>query len=387
MTHPWQFTRCHEAVQLLTEHGFDGLAGALELLLNETMKLERCEALHAAPYERTDERQGHANGFKDKTLHTRIGDLRLKIPQTRDLDFYPQALERGVRSERALTAALAEMYVCGVSTRKVSRIVEELCGHQVSSSTVSRLTSQLDEELEQWRQRPLGEYPYLILDARYEHVRHAGTIVDVALLIAIGITPDGHRTILGVSVSDSEAEVHWREFFKQLMARGLHGCRYIVSDDHAGLQKARVACFAGVPWQRCQFHLMENAMSYVPSEAMHDEVTADLHDIFDAPDRAEAERRLARAVEKYAPVAPKLADWMETNVPESLTVFCLPVRHRVRLRTSNMLERLNRELKRRTRVVSIFPNDAALLRLASAVLLETDESWMSGKKYLTMESR
>jgi transposase-like protein len=386
MTHPTHFTGCHEAVQLLAEHGFDGLAEVLQLLLNETMKLERCEALRAAPYQRTEERQGYANGFKDKTLHTRVGDLQLKIPQTRNVDFYPQALERGVRSERALTAALAEMYVCGVSTRKVSRIVEELCGRQVSSSTVSRLTVQLDEELEQWRQRPLGEYPYLILDARYEHVRHAGTIVDVALLIAIGITPDGHRTVLGVSVSDSEAEVHWREFFKGLLARGLHGCRYIVSDDHSGLNKARVACFSGVPWQRCQFHLMQNAMRYLPNETMQDQVTADLRDIFDAPDRAEADRRLASAVEKYACSAPKLADWLETNVPESLTVFCLPARHRVRMRTSNMLERLNRELKRRTRVVGIFPNDAALLRLASAVLMETDEGWMSGKKYLTMEN-
>lgn len=386
MTHPSQFTRCHEAIQLLAEHGFDGLANAFELLLNEVMKLERCQALQAAPYQRTDERRGHANGFKDKTVHTRVGDLHLKVPQTRDVDFYPETLQRGVRSERALTAALAEMYVCGVSTRKVSRIVEQLCGRQVSSSTVSRLTAQLDEELEKWRQRPLGEVPYLILDARYEHVRHEGTVVDVALLIAIGVTPDGHRTVLGVSVSDSEAEVHWREFFKALMARGLHGCRYIVSDDHPGLKKARTACFSGVPWQRCQFHLMQNAMSYVPSEAMQDEVTADLRDIFDAPDRAEADRRLARAVEKYAAAAPKLSDWMEANVPESLTVLCLPARHRVRMRTSNMLERLNRELKRRTRVVSIFPNDAALLRLASAVLLEIDESWMSSRKYLTMET-
>ena len=386
MTHPPQFTGCREAIQQLAEHGFDGLAAALELLLNEVMKLERSEVLHAAPYQRTEERQGYANGFKDKTVHSRVGDMHLKVPQTRDVDFYPQALERGVRSERALTAALAEMYVCGVSTRKVSRIVEELCGHQVSSSTVSRLTAQLDEELERWRQRPLGEVPYLIFDARYEHVRHQGTVVDVALLIAIGITPDGHRTVLGVSVSDSEAEVHWREFFKGLLARGLHGSRYIVSDDHPGLKKARTACFAGVPWQRCQFHLMENAMSYVPSETMQDEATADLRDIFDAPDRAQADRRLARAVEKYGEAAPKLADWMETNVPESLAVFCLPVRHRVRMRTSNMLERLNREIKRRTRVVGIFPNDAALLRLASAVLMEVDEGWMSGRKYLTMET-
>jgi transposase-like protein len=386
MTHPSQFSGCREAIQLLAEHGFDGLAEVIELLLNEVMKIERCEALGAAPYQRTEERRGYANGYKDKTVHSRIGDLHLDVPQTRDVDFYPQALERGIRSERALTAALAEMYVQGVSTRKVSKIVQELCGHEVSSSTVSRLTTQLDEELQRWRERPLSDVPYLILDARYEHVRRGGTVVDMALLVAIGITSDGHRTVLGVSVSDSEAEVHWREFFKSLLSRGLCGVRYIVSDAHEGLKAARQACFAGVPWQRCQFHVMQNALRYIPSEAMQEQVVADLRDIFDAPDRAEADRRLRRAVEKYADSAPKLADWMETNVPESLAVFCLPARHRVRMRTSNMLERLNRELKRRNRVVSIFPNEASLLRLASAVLMEVDEGWMSGRKYLTMET-
>jgi transposase-like protein len=386
MTHRSEFTGCCEAIQLLAEHGFDGLAEVIELLLNEVMKIERCEALGAAPYQRTEQRRGYANGFKDKTVHSRVGDLHLDIPQTRNVDFYPQALERGIRSERALTAALAEMYVQGVSTRKVSNIVHELCGREVSSSTVSRLTSQLDEELQRWRERPLGDTPYLILDARYEHVRRGGTVVDMALLVAIGITPEGHRTVLGVSVSDSEAEVHWREFFQSLLARGLCGVRYIVSDAHEGLKAARQACFAGVPWQRCQFHVMQNAMHYIPSDAMQDEVVADLRDIFDAPDRAEADRRLRSAVEKYADSASKLSDWMETNIPESLTVFCLPARHRVRMRTSNMLERLNRELKRRTRVVSIFPNEASLLRLASAVLMEVDEGWMSGRKYLTMNT-
>ena len=348
---------------------------------------ERCEALGAAPYQRTEQRRGYANGYKDKTVHSRIGDLHLNVPQTRDVEFYPQALERGIRSERALTAALAEMYVQGVSTRKVSKIVHELCGHEVSSSTVSRLTTGLDEELQRWRERPLGDVAYLVLDARYEHVRRGGTVVDMALLVAIGITPDGHRTVLGVSVSDSEAEVHWREFFKSLLARGLCGVRYIVSDAHEGLKAARQACFAGVPWQRCQFHVMQNALRYIPSDAMQEGVVADLRDIFDAPDRVEADRRLSRAVKKYADAASKLADWMETNIPESLTVFCLPARHRVRMRTSNMLERLNRELKRRNRVVSIFPNEASLLRLASAVLMEVDEGWISGKKYLTMETK
>jgi transposase-like protein len=360
------------------------MAQAMQLLLNEVMKVERSEFLGAAPYERSKERRGQANGFKDKVVHTRVGDLELKVPQTRDADFYPQALERGVRSERALTAALAEMYVCGVSTRKVSRIVEELCGHQVSSATVSRLTGQLDGELRQWRERPLGEIPYLVFDARYEHVRHQGTVVTVAVLTAIGVTHDGHRTVLAVSVSDSEAEVHWREFFKALLARGLHGCRYIVSDDHSGLKKAREACFPGVPWQRCQFHLMQNAMAYIPNESIREEVVADLRGVFDATDRDEANRRLAGVVQKYAQTAPKLSNWIEHNIPEGLSVFCLPLRHRVRMRTSNPIERLNREIKRRTRVVGIFPNDDSLLRLATAVLMEIDDDWMAGKKYLTM---
>ncbi|MDA0657967.1 MAG: IS256 family transposase [Planctomycetota bacterium] len=384
MTHASQSNVCQSAVQVLTEFGFDGLAAALQLLLNEAMKVERSQFLGAAPYERTDQRRGHANGFKDKTVHTRVGDLELKVPQARDVDFYPQTLERGVRSERALTAALAEMYVCGVSTRKVSKIVEELCGHQVSSSTVSRLAAQLDDELEQWRQRPLGEIPYLVFDARYEHVRHQGSVVTVAVLTAIGVTTDGHRSVLGVSVSDSEAEVHWREFFKSLLARGLHGCRYIVSDDHPGLKKAREACFVGIPWQRCQFHLMQNVMTYIPNESLREEIVAELRSVFHATDRAEAERRLGTVVTKYAQTAPKLSRWMEQNIPEGFGVFCLPLRHRVRMRTSNPIERLNREIKRRTRVVSIFPNDQALLRLVSAVLMEIDEDWMAGKKYLTM---
>jgi transposase-like protein len=384
MTHEIQSNVAHEAIQVLIDSGFGGVASALQLLYNEVMKEERCEFLRATPYQRTEQRRGQANGFKDKTLHTRVGDLHLKIPQTRNAEFYPKSLERGVRSERALTAAMAEMYISGVSTRKVSGIVEKLCGHEVSSSTVSRLTEQLDHELEQWRQRPLGETPYLVLDARYEHVRQGGQVVSVALLTAIGVTPDGHRSVLAVSVSDSEAEVHWREFFKGLLARGMHGMKYIVSDDHPGLKKAREACFTGVPWQRCQFHLMQNALAYIPNDAMQDEVVADIRSVFHAPDRAEADRRLTNVVAKYADSAPKLSRWMEQNLHEGLTVLSLPLKHRVRMRTSNSIERLNREIKRRTRVASIFPNEASLLRLASAVLMEIDDDWMSGKKYLTM---
>jgi len=386
MTHREHCTVCNEVVELLADHGFDGMAQAIETLMNEAMKLERADVLQAAPYERTDERRGYANGFKPKTVKSRLGRLELQVPQTRGVEFYPSTLERGERSERALKLALAEMYVQGVSTRKVKKITQELCGLDVSSSDVSRATALLDEELEAWRNRPLGRVPYLILDARYEKVRHGGCVRDCAVLIAIGVLPEGKRAILGVSVSLSEAEVHWRDFLSLLIERGLHGIELITSDAHEGLRAARKACFNGVPWQRCQFHLMQNAMQYVPKVAMRVEVAEDLRAVFNAPDRNEAERQLSLAVEKYRDTAPKLSAWMEDAVPEGLSVFALPSSHRRKLRTTNMLERLNKEIKRRTRVATLFPNEASLLRLTSAVLIETSEEWETGKTYLKLET-
>jgi transposase-like protein len=386
MTHQEHLTALDQVLELLTEHGFDGMVDACRVLFNEAMKIERADSLQAKPYERTESRRGYANGFKPKTVQTRLGTMTLDIPQTRGVEFYPKAIERGERSERALKLALAEMYVQGVSTRKVAAITQELCGHEVSSSQVSRAAQALDEELEKWRNRPLGETPYLILDARYEKVRHGGSVVDCAVLVAIGINPDGKRSILGVSVSLSEAEVHWRQFLESLQNRGLHGVRLITSDDHAGLKAARQARFAGVPWQRCQFHLQQNAMQYVPKVSMRPEVAADLRAIFDAPDVDSAQRLLQKAVQKYQPSAPKLAEWIETNLPEALTVFRLPPSHRKRLRTTNMLERLNQEIKRRTRVATLFPNEDSLLRLVSAVLTEVSEEWETGKVYLNMEA-
>jgi transposase-like protein len=276
------------------------------------------------------------------------------------------------------------MYVEGVSTRKVAEITKELCGLDVSSSQVSRAAELLDEELEAWRSRPLGNTPYVILDARYEKVRHGGSVRDCAVLIAIGVSETGHRTVLGVSVSLSEAEVHWRSFMKSLIDRGLHGARLIVSDDHTGLKQARKACFPGIAWQRCQFHLMQNAMHYVPKISMRTEVAQDLRGVFNAPDRHEADRLLSQLVRKYTKDAPDSAAWMETDIPEGLTAFELPETHRRRLRTTNMLERLNQEIKRRTRVATLFPNEASLLRLTSAILSEVSDDWETGKVYLTM---
>jgi transposase-like protein len=376
----------NEAVQLLAEHGFDGMAQAMTLLINECLKIERQQALGVGPYERSERRQGQANGFKPKTVKTRIGPLQLAVPQVRGASFYPRALERGTRSEKALLVALAEMYVQGVSTAKVTKITEELCGCEISSSDVSRATALLDEEFERWRNRPLGEVKYLILDARYEKVRQAGSVVDCAVFIAIGVDAQGRRSILGVSVSLSEAETHWRAFFKSLLARGLHGVGLIASDAHAGLKEARRACFAGVPWQRCQFHLMRNALAHVPRQEMKRELIDDLHGVFESADEHAAAEQLGRVVAKHQQSAPKLAAWLEENVPESLTVLRLPPSHRKRLRTTNMLERLNREIKRRTRVATLFPNDAALLRLITGVLMEISEEWETTKRYVTIET-
>jgi transposase-like protein len=385
MAHQMQATALDEITELLAEHGFDGLAQAFTVLLNEVMKLERSAALGAGPYQRTDERKGHANGYKPRTIHTRIGPLTVDVPQARGVDFYPSALEKGVRSERALKLAVAEMYVQGVSTRKVSAITEKLCGLEVTSGQVSRAARALDDELEKWRARPIGETPYLILDARYEHVRHGGQVRSCAVLVAIGIDTGGRRSILGVSVSLSEAEAHWRDFLGSLHGRGLHGVKLVVSDAHAGLKPALDARLTGVPWQRCQFHLIENAMAFVPKPAMRKAVVASLRAVFDAPDRPEAERQLEIAVKKYRATAPKLAEWLDANVPQGLAVFALPPSHRRRLRTVNMLERLNKELKRRTRVAGLFPNEASALRLVSAVAMEISDEWETNRKYLTME--
>ena len=385
MTHPNNPDLLNTVLQLLTTQGTSSLAEGLRLLLNEAMRQERSAVLQAQPYERSDERLGHANGFKPKSLATRVGQIELCVPQVRDgIDFYPSALEKGVRSEQALLLAMAEMYVQGVSTRKVSKIVEELCGHQVSSTQVSACAARLDVELQLWRERPLGNFAYLVMDARYEKVRHGGVLVDCATLIAMGIGPDGKRTILGVSVALSEAEAHWRAFLTSLVERGLHAVKFIVSDAHPGLAAARRAVFPSVPWQRCQFHLQQNAQAHVPRLDLRSVVAADICSIFNCSDLESAQARLKERVAFYSKSAPKLAAWMEQNLPEGFTVYVLPEPHRRRLRTSNAIERVNQELKRRTRVASLFPNEASLLRLVTALLCEISNEWAISKIYLNM---
>jgi len=393
MTHQDESSVIRDLVDLAMEHGPDAMAAAFTALMNHAMQIEREQVLKAESHQRTADRQGYANGFKPKTLNTRVGQVDLRIPQTRGYrdangrPFFPKALDRGVRSERALILAMAEMYVQGVSTRKVTAIVEELCGLEVTSTQVSRAAAELDEQLDAWRNRPIGEITYLILDARYEKVRHDGAIRSCALLTAIGIGTDGKRSVLGCSVQLSEAEPHWRKFLESLQKRGMHGVKLIVSDDHAGLRAARQAVMAGVPWQRCQFHTIRNAMAHVPKVAMRSDVARDLRRVFDADEPAEAERRLKEIVARYQKTAPQLAAWLEEAAPEAITVLMIPLAHRRRLRTTNGLERLNKEIKRRTRVATLFPNEASLLRLASAVLSEISDDWETERAYLNMEAR
>lgn len=374
-----------DAMEVITEQGFEGMGAAIQILLNSAMLIERERHLKAQAYERNEERSGYANGFKPKTVKTRVGALQFNVPQVRDSSFYPSCLEKGLRSERALRIAIAEMYLQGVSTRKLSSVMEEMCGFELTSTQVSRAAAELDLEFEQWRTRQIGSYKYVFFDARYESVRNGGCVIDSAVLIAIGIKEDGKREVLGVSVSLSEAEVHWREFFKSLQSRGLHGIELIISDAHPGMKAARKTVFPGIKWQRCQFHLQQNAQGYVPRKDMKKQIGASIRSIFNAPDLAEAERLLVNAIAQYEKIAPNLSAWMDENLREGFTVFDFPAERQRFLRTSNISERLNKEIKRRTRTAIIFPNEASCLRLVTGVIIEISESWLTGKRSWTQE--
>jgi putative transposase len=374
-------TTLQEISEVLIHNGFEeGVVNSLQSLLNAVMRLERQEYLGAKPYERTDERTGQGNGFKPKTFHTRVGALELQIPQTRDSKFYPKSLEKGMRSEKSLRLALAEMYLQGVSTRKVMKITEELCGFEISSTEVSRITKSLDEEFQKWRTRRLGQCQYLILDARYEKVRYGGEVLDLAVLWAIGITSEGTRSVLGVSVSLSEAEIHWRNFIKDLLDRGLEGFEYMVSDDHEGLAAARKALLPGIIWQRCQFHLSQNAQNHIGHVENRELVGKDIRNIFNSPNKELAQVALEHFIKKHEKSEPKLVKWAEENIPEGFAVYSRPEDLHKKLRTSNLIERHNKELKRRTKVIGVFPNEASCLRLITAKLMELDEEWM-GRRY------
>jgi len=365
----------------------DLLAKILELGLQALMEAERDVHVGAAPFERTGVRRTQRNGYKPRTLKTRVGTLELRIPQTRDGRFYPSMLERYQRSEGALIASLAECYVQGVSTRKVAEICEELFGGSLSHETISQYVARLDEELEPWRMRPLdGAYPYVMLDARYEKARVDHRIVDVAVLVAIGVNAEGRREVLAVETAHGETRASWSAFLGGLVERGLGGVELVVSDAHPGLRDARRRHLPGVPWQRCQRHFLQNALDRAP-KALEDALHERLRTVWDADGDYEAAReRLGVLVTELEAEHPELAEWLETDGEETLSCFHFPPEHRRRIRTTNGVERINQELKRRTRVVRIFPNPESCLRLATALLKEWHEDWITGRRYLRMEA-
>jgi transposase-like protein len=363
----------------------DFLRPLIQEVVQQVLEAEMDEALGAEKSERTPDRRGYRSGHYGRTLVTRVGKLELRVPQDRQGRFRTEVFERYQRSEKALVAALTEMYVQGVSTRKVKAVTEELCGHEFSASTISRMNQRLDEELEKFAGRRLeDEYPYLILDARYEKVRENGVIRSLAILIAIAVDWEGRRNVLAVELANRESLSSWREFCLQLKARGLTGVELVISDDHAGLRKAISEVLPEAVWQRCYVHFLRNALDYLPRKADNDCLT-ELRWIYDRRSIEEARQDLAAWLKKWTGKYPKLCDWVESNIEETLTFYRLPRQHHKNLKSTNLLERLNEEIKRRTLVVRIFPNTAACLRLVRALAVEMHENWIEATRYLNME--
>lgn len=363
----------------------DFLRPLVERVLQEVLEHEMTETLGAAKSERSDQRRGYRSGYYPRSLVTRVGTLELRVPQDRDGRFSTQVFERYQRSEKALVGALVEMYVQGVSTRKVKAITEELCGHSFSASSVSEMNKSLDEEMHKFYQRRLEEdYPYLILDARYEKVREDGVIRSRAVLVALGINDDGRRCVLGIEVAHRESKSAWADFLIGLKERGLSGVRFVVSDQHEGLKRAVMETLPHAHWQRCYVHFLRNALDHLPRKA-DDDCLMELRWLYDRRDSGEARRDLTAWLEKWQARYPKLCAWVEENIEETFTFYSLPRAHHKHLKSTNMLERLNQELKRRTHVVRIFPNEASCLRLTRAVAVEFHEDWIEGTRYLNME--
>jgi len=362
----------------------DLMKALMKEALQEVLEGEMSEFLGAEPGERTASRTGYRAGYYGRNLVTRIGKLELRVPRDRHGEFATAIFERYQRSEKALVAALAEMYVQGVSTRKVKAITEELCGHQFSASTISSINKGLDESLAKFANRHLDdEYPYLILDARYEKVREDSVIRSQAVMIAIGINWEGQRQVLAVETANRESEGSWKAFLTRLRQRGLHGVEFVVSDDHAGLRKAIEEVLTEAVWQRCYVHFLRNALDYLPRKA-DDDCLQELRWIYDRRDIQEAERDLVGWIGKWQGRYPKLVDWVEANIGQTLTFYRLPRPHHKHLKSTNMLERLNEEIKRRTRVVRIFPNAESCLRLIRALCVEIHETWLEDSRYLNM---
>jgi putative transposase len=372
------------AVEDLVTKDRDLMKALLKEALQEVLEGEMVDQIGALPGERNEGRTGYRAGYYSRNLVTRIGKLELRVPRDRNGEFSTALFERYQRSEKALVAALAEMYVQGVSTRKVKAITEELCGHRFSASTISTINKGLDESLARFASRSLEEaYPYLILDARYEKVREDSVIRSRAVLIAIGVNGEGQRQILAVEIANRESQTSWRDFLIRLKERGLAGVEFVVSDDHAGLKKAISEVLSEAAWQRCYVHFLRNALDYLPRKA-DDDCLQKLRWIYDRRDIQEAHRDLAAWITKWQGKYPKLVDWVELNIGQTLTFYRLPRAHHKHMKSTNMLERLNEEIKRRTRVVRIFPNTDSCLRLIRALCVETHESWLEDSRYLNM---
>jgi len=353
--------------------------------VQQCLEAEMEEAIGAGKGERTESRVSYRSGYYTRNLVTRVGKLELRVPQDRKGVFQTELFERYQRSEKALVSALAEMYVQGVSTRKVKEITEELCGHTFSASTISRSTQKLDGELEKFARRRLDEdYPYLIVDARYEKVREEGVIQSRAVFIAIGVNWEGRRCILGVEMSNRESESSWKDFLTGLKERGLRGVEFVVSDNHAGLKLAIQELLPNAAWQRCYVHFLRNALDYLPRKGADDCLT-ELRWIYQRRNLQEARADLAAWLSKWQAKYPKLCDWVEESIEQTLSFYQLPQAHHKHLKSTNLLERVNQELKRRTLVVRIFPNVDSCLRLTRALAVEIHEDWIEGTRYLNME--
>ncbi len=382
-----QRTGMAAATQSILTDDPDFLRLIVERVIQEILEAEMTAHLHADPYERSRERKGYRNGYKPRHLNTRVGTLTLQVPQDRDGTFSTQLFACYQRNEKALVLALMEMYIEGVSTRKVREITELLCGTSFSKSLVSELAGRLDEELDAWRHRPLTEvtYPYLSVDARYEHVRQGGQIVSQGVLIVAGVRADGRREILSVAVADTESEATYQHVFRDLKARGLSGVRLVTSDAHTGLKAAIDRHFQGASWQRCQVHFARDLVKMVGA-GRRGELAADLREIFAATTREQAMTLAEAVAARWEASHPVVARLLEEGIEDCLACLAFPLVHRARIRTTNGLERLNEEIKRRTRVVRIFPNPAACLRLVTALCVEQSEEWVSGRRYLDIDT-
>jgi len=365
-------------------NGQDGLAKLLEAVLNQILEAQATESIGADKHERSEERQCYRNGYRPRTLYTRVGPVTLQVPQTRDGSFSTDIFRRYQRSEQAFVLALMEMVVQGVSTRKVNAITEELCGASFSKSTVSALCSGLEPRVRAFNERRLdGNYPFLLVDALFFKSRDEERVVGRAALIVSGIGEEGKREILGVRIGDTESFSTWDETFRWLKGRGLGGVMFVVSDNHGGLVQGIAKHFQGASWQRCQVHLMRNLLSSSPVK-LRAEVAAHAKIVLHAQDMVEAKRQLSAFIEHFGTSAPKAVSCLEEGFADAMAVMALPEKYRRRLRTTNMQERLNQEIRRRERVIRIFPNDESALRLIGALLAEFNEAWAE-RLYLDMD--